>query len=157
MSILNELAKEDKKWRGIAFNLCKDKMLADDLVQNMYLKLMHLDVNKYLSFDNAQQCNYVKNSIRFLFIDLKRRRTDQWLEEIDFHFKYNDNTFEPDDKQQAILEAFYSLDWVSQELTLESLDKSYREIERVYNINYGYAYREVKKAKQTIRDARTKR
>ena len=39
MSILKELSSNDKKWRKIAYGICKDKQLADDLVQDAYLKL----------------------------------------------------------------------------------------------------------------------
>ncbi len=38
MKIL-ELSKKDKKWRHIALKLCGNKELADDIVQDMYLKL----------------------------------------------------------------------------------------------------------------------
>ena len=37
--ILAELAKKDAQWRKMAFQICKDKDLADELVQEMYLKL----------------------------------------------------------------------------------------------------------------------
>jgi len=37
---INELAKHDTKWREIAFKITWDKTKADDLVQDMYLKLM---------------------------------------------------------------------------------------------------------------------
>lgn len=35
---LEILCKKDKIWRKFAFNICKDKMMADDLVQEMYLR-----------------------------------------------------------------------------------------------------------------------
>ena len=34
-----ELAKKDAQWRKMAFQICKDKDLSDELVQEMYLKL----------------------------------------------------------------------------------------------------------------------
>jgi DNA-directed RNA polymerase specialized sigma24 family protein len=37
--VLEELSKKDEYWRQIAFKICKDKYLADDLVNEMYLKL----------------------------------------------------------------------------------------------------------------------
>ena len=37
--MLLELSKKDKKWRHIALKLCGNKDLADDIVQEMYLKL----------------------------------------------------------------------------------------------------------------------
>ena len=37
--IIHELAKKDAQWRKMAFQICKSKDLADELVQNMYVKL----------------------------------------------------------------------------------------------------------------------
>lgn len=37
--MLEELSKKDKEWRIMALYICKDKYLADDLVNDMYLKL----------------------------------------------------------------------------------------------------------------------
>jgi hypothetical protein len=37
--IINELAKKDAQWRKMALQICKCKDLADELVQNMYIKL----------------------------------------------------------------------------------------------------------------------
>ena len=37
--ILNELAKKDALWRKMALQICKDKDIADELVQEMYIKV----------------------------------------------------------------------------------------------------------------------
>lgn len=37
--IIHEIAKKDAQWRKMAFQICKCKDLADELVQNMYIKL----------------------------------------------------------------------------------------------------------------------
>jgi hypothetical protein len=37
--IIHELAKKDAQWRKMALQICKCKDLADELVQNMYIKL----------------------------------------------------------------------------------------------------------------------
>lgn len=37
--IIHELAKKDAQWRKMAFQICKSKDVADELVQNMYIKL----------------------------------------------------------------------------------------------------------------------
>mgnify|MGYP003661890430 CR=1 FL=1 len=112
MSILEELSKKDKEWRKAAYVICKDKMLADDLVQEMYFKLMEL--------------HYIED------------RTE---------------IFEPDDEEQKILDAFDKLDWVQKELLLERANgMSLRDIQKRYNINYGYTYRETTKAKDIIKN-----
>ena len=37
--IIHELAKKDAQWRKMALQICKSKYVADELVQNMYIKL----------------------------------------------------------------------------------------------------------------------
>ena len=37
--IIHELAKKDAQWRKMALQICKSKDVADELVQNMYIKL----------------------------------------------------------------------------------------------------------------------
>ena len=64
--MLNKLAKKDKMWREIAFKICKDNMLADDLVNDMYLKLM--GITKQI------KDSYVKRVILNLFYDHLRSK-----------------------------------------------------------------------------------
>ena len=142
MSILKELSLKDKLWRQIALRICGDKMLADDLVQNMYLKLM----NKTRWTDY-----YVTNCMYWIFLDLKKKAKDVRLEELHY-IQDQTNIFEPNDEQQLVLDEFDKLDWVRKELLLERIDKSLRQIEREFNINYGYAYRETTKAKEQIKN-----
>lgn len=151
--MLEELAKENKKWHSIAFTICKCYDTANDLVQDMYIKLKDMDVDKYRSYTNAQQCQYVKNSMRFMFIDATRKRKDVRIEEL-MYVADTTNNFEPDDQQQAYLDQYNKLDWYVKELFLESLDKSYRQINKEFNINYGFTYRKVKEAKETILNAK---
>jgi hypothetical protein len=44
--ILIDLSKKDKLWRSIAFNICKDKSLADELTQQMYLKVYETSLKR---------------------------------------------------------------------------------------------------------------
>lgn len=138
--ILKELCDHDKKWRDIAYNICKDRMLADDLVQEMYLKLM-----------NRTRWNgyFVTLTIKNLFLDILRKRKDVSINE--FHYLQDlSRVFEPNDEQQRVLDEFNKLNWVQKELMLERIDKSLRDIEKEYNINYGYTYRQTTEAKKTI-------
>ena len=142
--IIQELSKQDKLWRQISFNICKNRMLADDLVNDMYLKLMNkTKYNKY----------FVAITIKNLFIDHIRKERTTSLEE--YHFVQDiTNNFEPDDSQQKVLEEFENLDWIKQELLLErSTDRSIREIGKIYNINYNYIFRQCDQAKKQIMQA----
>ena len=143
MSILEELSKKDKEWRKAAYVICKDKMLADDLVQEMYFKLMNRTKwNDYFVFI----------TLRNLFLDHLRKQKDIRLEELHY-IEDRTEIFEPDDEEQKVLDAFDKLDWVQKELLLERANgMSLRDIQKRYNINYGYTYRETTKAKDIIKN-----
>jgi DNA-directed RNA polymerase specialized sigma24 family protein len=66
--ILAELAKKDAQWRKMAFQICKDKDLADELVQEMYLKLYQ---NTNLIKDG-----YIYTVLRNLFYDYTKFNKD---------------------------------------------------------------------------------
>lgn len=66
--ILAELAKKDAHWRKMAFQICKDKDLADELVQEMYLKLAY---NTNLIKDG-----YIYTVLRNLFYDYTKSNKD---------------------------------------------------------------------------------
>jgi len=61
--MIHQLALKDSFWRKTALIICKDKMLSDDLVNDMYLKL----------HDCKKEINdfYVIRTIRNLFLDHK--------------------------------------------------------------------------------------
>jgi hypothetical protein len=63
--MIEVLAKKDSYWRKMAFNICKDTSTADDLVNDMYLKL----------YDCKKEINdgYVYRVINSIFIDNKRK------------------------------------------------------------------------------------
>jgi len=63
--MIEQLSKKDSYWRKIAFNICKDKSTADDLVNDMYLKL----------YDCKKEINdgYVYRVLNSIFIDSKRQ------------------------------------------------------------------------------------
>jgi len=50
--MLEELCKRDKDWRRMAFHICKSKDIADDIVQDMYIKFSNYNksLNEYYVF-----------------------------------------------------------------------------------------------------------
>lgn len=59
--IIHELAKKDAQWRKMALQICKCKDLADELVQNMYIKLSDRTI--------AVSDGYIFVTLRSLFYD----------------------------------------------------------------------------------------
>jgi len=100
--MLETLCLKDKYWRKIAYNICKDKMMADDLVSEMYLKLANCkkDINDF----------YVIVTIKNLFLtEIKNKKTVS----IDNFYNFTTpETFEPDDNEQEIIENIY---WVAKD------------------------------------------
>lgn len=141
--MLKELCKKDSKWRSIAFGLCKDKSLADDIVQDMYIKASR--------YDKPLNDGYIRRIIYSLFIDHCRKKPITTpLQNLHF-IEDCVSTFEPDDQEFELLERYDSLNWKQKELIQISYDKSLREIEKEYPmINYGYAHREIKKGLKIV-------
>ena len=140
--MLQELSKKDKLWRNIAFNICKNKFLADEIVQEMYLRFHRNpkdEVNDY----------YVALVLKSVYLNMLKEKTNASINI--FHYIEDTNIdFEPNDKEQAILDEIDNLTWTQKELLAEVYDRSYREIESIYNINYGYSYLQIKKAKEKV-------
>jgi DNA-directed RNA polymerase specialized sigma24 family protein len=141
--MLEELAKKDIQWRQVAFSICKDRSLTDDLVQDMYLKAV--------KYNKPLNDAYIYFIIKSLFLDhCRKKRKNVSLE--DLHFLKDDiSTFEIDDSELEIINRYKKLDWKQQQLIEESYYNSLRQIEKNFPlINYAYAYRQIKAGIKTI-------
>ena len=138
--MLELLAKKDNYWRQIAYKICKDKYLADDIVNDMYLKLA----------DNEKAKNdfYVVIVIRNLFIDTTKERKYITIDE-NFTKEVNTN-HELDDNELQLID---SLEWWEQDLIELSYDYSLRELGKKLNINYAFIHRTIKR----VRNGTTKK
>lgn len=138
---IDELAKHDTKWREIALRITGNKVSADDLVQDMYLKLMDKDkdLNDY----------YVTMTLKSIFIDGIRKNKTSPLSE-GTEIKDESVPFEPTDEEREILDRIKDLPYKQQEFIAESYDHSLREIQDIYNINYGFIYRELHKGLDAV-------
>lgn len=71
--MLEKLVLNQKLWLKMAYDICKDKDYAQDLVQDMYVKLHNIDKE----INN----NYVYFTLRGLFIDnIRKNKEDAYLE-----------------------------------------------------------------------------
>jgi DNA-directed RNA polymerase specialized sigma24 family protein len=144
MSLL-ELSKKDSYWRSIALKICRNKFMADDIVQEMYLKLCNNDKDK--------NDFYVIIVMRNIFLDTIKK--DKMFLDVDnYDFKDNDITFEIDDNEKEFIEG---LKWYEKELIEMSYDKSFHEIQRELNINYQFVRRILNKTKTKWQDQKNKR
>ena len=139
--MLERLSKRNDDWRNLAYRICGNYDHAQDLVQQMYLKLAD-----YKRVNDAMVAITIKN----LWLDiLKKKNREVGIDS--FHsLPYGENTFEPSDKQIEYLNRFDDLPMVQKELIQESFDKSTREIGRDFNINYCYVHRQIHKGLKKI-------
>ena len=139
--MLERLSKRNEEWRNLAYRICGNYDHAQDLVQQMYLKLAD-----YKRVNDAMVAITIKN----LWLDLLKKKNRE-VGIASFHsLPYGENTFEPSDKQIEYLNRFDDLPMVQKELIQESFDKSTREIGREFNINYCYVHRQIHKGLKKI-------
>lgn len=143
--MIEELSKKDALWRKVALNICKDKQLADDLVQDMYLKL----------HDCKKQINdfYVVIVLRNLFLDTIKQKNKKKHVDIDsfYNLESNVSTFEMDDEETKIVNEMY---WLAKGYFELSYDMSLREMAKELNTNYMYIYRTMIKANSKWQEKR---
>ena len=139
--MLERLSKRNDDWRNLAYRICGNYDHAQDLVQQMYLKLAD-----YKRVNDAMVAITIKN----LWLDLLKKKNREVGIDSFHSLPYGENTFEPSDKQIEYLNRFDDLPMVRKELIQESFDKSTREIGREFNINYCYVHRQIHKGLKNI-------
>ena len=141
---LEELSKKDKKWREVAYKICKCKSIADDLVQEMYLRIYRneniLNVTDW----------YICKTIESIFLNSKKSKKKQIPVDDFFSLKDNQKTFDPDDKEIKILDKVKNLSEIQKDFISMTYDYSLRNISKETGVSYGHVFREVKKARKTI-------
>jgi RNA polymerase sigma factor (sigma-70 family) len=144
--MIYELSKNDIEWRKIAVKICKDKYLADDLVQEMYIRLS--DKNYTIS------TGLVYTVLKSMFLDLKKKKTKE-VELIEniviYEERYN---FSKDQETQIKLDKLKieisKLNFESRELLELSQIMSQKEIEKQTNISYRQINYKIKKTKEKL-------
>ncbi len=134
--LINTLAKDDKKWREIAFYICGDKDTANDLVQEMYIKFSGDNYDKYKKVSPFLASLTIKN----LWYDMSKSKVNKSTSRLIENYDIEDTVpdFEVEDKHLGYLDRFNSLPFRQQEFILESYDFSLREIAKKFNIHYSY-------------------
>ena len=147
--MLEQLSKKHDKWINMAFKLCKDSDYAQDMVQDMYLKMYDIgqknpeaelrDVYVWVVMYTALKDKYRASS-----------RIESVPIEEALHLAMEDNSIEFDDKDLLYLSRAKEFRYLDRGLLLESYNKSLREIEKEFDINYGYIHRVLDKTRRLI-------
>ncbi len=136
--MLEELCKRDKDWRRMAFHICKSKDLADDIVQDMYLKFSNYNksLNEY----------YVFFALKSIFLDyLRKEKTKVELNENLCNFDEYD--FEQDKIKELALEKVKQLPYFEKELLTVTQEISQRKLARETDISFIVINKTIKKTK----------
>lgn len=140
MSLL-ELSLRDKDWRKMAYTICGCKSLADDLVQDMYLK--------FHNYNKELNDFYIFFAIRSLFLDtLKKKRLD--ISDVDIANVFiidNDYSFEDDFFKEDVLKKVNELPYFERELLLVTQVISQRELSRQTDISIHTIKKTIKETK----------
>jgi DNA-directed RNA polymerase specialized sigma24 family protein len=136
--ILAELAKKDAQWRKMAFQICKDKDLADELVQEMYLKLYN---NTNLIKDG-----YIYTVLRNLFYDYAKQQKDLIVDFSNIEILDDGDYIEPIDYKALIK----GLTWYERTMFELSTLVGQRELSRQTGIHIQTIHRINKMVKSKI-------
>jgi DNA-directed RNA polymerase specialized sigma24 family protein len=136
--ILAELAKKDAQWRKMAFQICKDKDLADELVQEMYLKLYQ---NTNLIKDG-----YIYTVLRNLFYDYAKQQKDLIVDFSNIEILDDGDYIEPIDYKALIK----GLTWYERTMFELSTLVGQRELSRQTGIHIQTIHRINKMVKSKI-------
>ncbi len=139
--MLEELCKRDKDWRRMAFHICKSKDLADDIVQDMYLK--------FSNYNKVLNDYYVFFAIKSIFLDyLRKEKTKVELNENLCNFDEYD--FEQDKIKELALEKVKQLPYFEKELLTVTQEISQRQLARETDISFIVINQTIKKTKQQL-------
>ena len=147
MKSLEDICKKDKEWRRVAKKICGCQIMADDVVQDMYLYFQNnkKEINDY----------YVFLTIKTIYLQ-KLRKEKKIIKVVDWSLIENTIKFEDGlerretDREKKLLDALNALPFHQRELLLENQTLSLRKIQKRFNIDMHFAYREIKKAKREI-------
>jgi RNA polymerase sigma factor (sigma-70 family) len=117
--MLDKIAKRDVEWRKIALKICGCKSLADDLVNDMYIKIYKLKPTKF-------NTSYISYTIYHLFLNhLKKESKTIYLDETYLNIIDEDNEDVLDRK--IINKALDELSFADREILLHTHERSLRK------------------------------
>jgi len=137
--MITELFKKHTLWVRMATGICKDPYLAQDIVQDMYLKFI----------DYSKEINdwYIYYALKHIFINYIRDDEKRFKAEVRHYHLYKEVINEEEEKKE-VPDIFT---WVEKQILIHRYDKSCRDIEKEFNINFIKVHRIETKAKEKIK------
>jgi len=125
--VLHELCKRDSEWRKLALKICGCPHKADDLVQEMYIKLK--DKTEF-------NTSFVYHTIKCIFIDSIRKVNPEILTD-DFRLITNIDDNNITEQRFEMLEILKEVSWFEREVLLLTHEKSLRKASEDTGVYYG--------------------
>lgn len=147
MVVLERISKKDKLWRSIAFSICKDKDVADELVQNMYLRILECNIE-----DEKATDIFVRVVLYNLFKDMNKK--PKYKNE--FSYSFNDCYIESKESDKGLVNCYNKLidtqdhgDYLDCDLhIIDKINKLSLEDRNLLELNYNYSLRELAEIKE---------
>lgn len=139
--MLEELCKRDKDWRRMAFHICKSKELADDIVQDMYLK--------FSNYKKPLNDYYIFFAIKHIFTDYLRKENIK-VELNENLCNFDEYDYETDQIKELALEKVKQLPYFEKELLTVTQEISQRQLARETDISFIVINQTIKKTKKQL-------
>lgn len=157
--MLEELAKKDKLWREIAFRITNNHDDADELVQEMYMR-----IPKYKKHIEDITTGFIKVVLVNMFIDSKKQPNykKEHCEDFEQIGRYAKLVTEQpksgySDRELTIMKRIDNLPYKDKNLLELSYAHSLRDIEKITGINYVKVSRDLDWIKIRILGSKQKR
>jgi DNA-directed RNA polymerase specialized sigma24 family protein len=151
--VIETLAQRDSDWRKMSLHICKDKDLADELVQEMYIKSV--------DFKN------VKNITNYVFFVLKNLYYDSLKSKDIYVDNFNNFAIIDEDYQEPVNDLYLTekefklllkdLTWYERTMYLKSEQYGQRELSRMTGIRLQTIHRVNKNVKFKIKCKRNQK
>ena len=155
MEILEKLFKKHKVWCQIVESFGCNPETAEDITQEMYLKIAKLVENgKDISYGDDVNHFYIFRTLTSIFLDYKRKESKTGLiglDELEVQFEKEED-IEYDEKYQRVLDGLAEMYWYDRKV-YEIIEggESISELSRKTNISYYSLYNTYRKVKKYLK------
>lgn len=139
--MLEELCKRDKEWRKMAFHICKSRDIADDIVQDMYIK--------FSNYNKQLNDYYIFFAIKSIFLDYLRKEKTK-VELNDNLCNFEEYNYDNDKIKELALEKVKELPYFERELLTVTQEISQRQLARETDISFIVINQTIKKTKNQL-------
>jgi len=156
MEILNKLFKKHKTWCEIVESFGCNPDTAEDIVQEMYLKIGKLvEKGTDISYGDGVNYFYIFRTLTSIFLDYKRKESKTGIigiDELDMEFEGSEEV-EYDKEYDKVLQGLAELYWYDRQI-FEIIENGVNisELSRKTNISYYSLYNTYKKVKKYLKD-----